>query len=59
MRRHLQWFNNMDIGWRGSDQGGCFAHAIMDVLSDLPSSQLDDYLDRHYTGEWDGHRCLQ
>ena len=59
VRRHLQWFHDVDTGWRGSDQGGCFAHAFMDVLADVPGSQLDDYLDRHYTGEWDGHRCLQ
>ena len=59
LRRHLQWFHDVDTGWRGSDQGGCFAHAFMDVLSDVPSSQLGDYLDRHYAAEWDGHRCLQ
>ena len=59
LRRHLQWFHDVDTGWRGSDQGGCFAHAFMDVLSDVSSSRLDDYLDRHYTAEWDGQRCLQ
>ena len=58
LRRYLQWFHDVDTGWRGSDQGGCFAHAFMDVLSDVPSSRLADHLDRHYTAEWDGHRCL-
>ena len=59
LRRHLQWFHDVDTGWLGSDQGGCFAHAFMDVLSDVHSNQLDEYLDRHYRAEWDGYRCLQ
>ena len=59
VRRHLQWFHDVDTSWRGSDLGGGFAHAFMDMLSDVPSSRLDEYLDRHYMGEWDGRRCLQ
>jgi hypothetical protein len=59
LRRHLQWFHDVDTGWRGSDQGGGFARAFLDVLSDVPSGQLDRYLDRHYTAEWDGRRCLR
>ena len=58
LRRHLQWFHDVDTGWRGSDQGGCFANAFMDVLSDVHTNELDEYLDEHYAAQWDGHRCL-
>lgn len=59
LRRHLHWFHDVDTGWRGSDQSGGFARAFLDVLSDVPSGRLDRYLDRHYTAEWDGRRCLR
>lgn len=58
LRRHLQWFHDVDAGWRGSGQGEVYAQAFMDVLHQLPPSRLEQHLETHYDAVWDGHRCL-
>lgn len=59
LRSRLQWLHDVDTGWQGSDQGGAFAQAFLDVLSDVPTNQLEAHLDHHYTAEWNGQRCLR
>ena len=59
LRRHLQWMHDIDAGWRGSGQGEAYAHAFLDVLADIPVSQLGNHLDQHYDALWDGQRCLR
>lgn len=58
LRRHLQWFHDIDAGWRGSGQGDTYARAFLDMLGDLDPSQLQDHLNRHYDATWNGSRCM-
>ncbi|WP_038015031.1 metallophosphoesterase [Synechococcus sp. WH 8016] len=58
-RRHLQWFDDIDAGWRGSRQGEAYACVFLDVLNRIPPVKLSDHLKLHYNAVWDGHRCLR
>jgi len=49
---------DLDVGWHGSRRGDAFARAFLDYLQDQPETGLADHLDRHYTSEVDGARCL-
>jgi len=59
LRRHLQWFHDIDAGWRGSGQGDTYARAFLDVLNDIPPAQLTDHLASHYDASWGEHRCMR
>ncbi|MBD1850502.1 metallophosphoesterase [Leptolyngbya sp. FACHB-711] len=59
VRRLLRSRIDFDIGWHGSYQGGAYAKAFIDCLSDLRSGQtLAQHLDQHYTAQWGSDRCL-
>ena len=58
-RQHLQWFHDVDAGWRGSRQGEAYARAFLDVLHDIPAARLAHHLDKVYSAEWNGRRCLR
>lgn len=58
LRRRLQWFHDIDAGWRGSGQGETYARAFLDVLGDLAPHQLQDHLNRQYDATWNGARCM-
>ncbi len=59
LRRYLQWFDDVDAGWRGSRQGDAYAHVFLDVLNQIPPARLTAHLNLHYDAVWDGHRCLR
>jgi hypothetical protein len=59
IRRWLQWFHDIDTGWRGSHQGETYSRAFLDMLAAVPPQRLRDHLDRHYSGRWDDCRCLR
>jgi len=50
---------DLDVGWHGSDVGGAYARAFLDVLADRSEVALGEHLDRHYSAEVDGVRCLR
>ena len=59
LRRHLQWFHDVDTGWRGSRQGGTYASVFLDVLDDIAPTQLQDHLNTHYDATWNEQRCMR
>ena len=59
LRRYLQWFDDVDAGWRGSKQGEAYARVFLDVLNQIPPARLKDHLELHYDAAWDGYRCLR
>ena len=59
LRRYLQWFDDVDAGWRGSRQGEAYARVFLDVLNQIPPARLMDHLALHYDAVWDGKRCLR
>ena len=59
LRRHLQWFHDVDAGWRGSGQGEVYSNAFIDGLNQLHSIKLSEHLETHYDAHWDGSRCLR
>ena len=59
LRRYLQWFDDVDAGWRGSKQGEAYARVFLDVLNQIPLARLPDHLNLHYDAVWDGQRCLR
>ena len=59
LRRYLQWFDDVDAGWRGSKQGEAYARVFLDVLNQIPPARLTAHLNLHYNAVWDGHRCLR
>ena len=59
LRRYLQWFDDIDAGWRGSRQGEAYARVFLDVLNQIPPARLTAHLNLHYNAVWDGHRCLR
>ena len=59
LRRYLQWFDDVDAGWRGSRQGEAYARVFLDVLNQIPPARLKDHLELHYDAVWDGQRCLR
>ena len=40
LRRYLQWFDDVDAGWRGSKQGEAYARVFLDVLNQIPPARL-------------------
>ena len=59
LRRYLQWFDDIDAGWRGSRQGEAYARVFLDVLNQIPPARLKAHLNLHYDAVWDGQRCLR
>ena len=59
LRRYLQWFDDIDAGWRGSRQGEAYARVFLDVLNQIPPARLTAHLNLYYNAVWDGHRCLR
>jgi 3',5'-cyclic AMP phosphodiesterase CpdA len=49
---------DLDVGRRGSRQGRVYAKAFLDCLSRLDEDDLAAHLDRHYTANLGGRRCL-
>jgi hypothetical protein len=58
LRYAFRSYIDLDVGWHGSFQGDAYARAFMDYLQRVPDSQLDTYLDEHYTSAFAGDRCL-
>ena len=58
LRRLLRSQLDLDIGWRGSQQGNDYAKAFLDYLKALSPSDLEQHLDTHYTAKTDTGRCL-
>jgi hypothetical protein len=42
---------DLDVGWHGSYQGDAYARAFLDYLQDIPESELQQHLERHYTAQ--------
>ncbi len=40
---------DLDVGFHGSNRGDAYAKAFLDYLKDIPESQLQQHLERHYT----------
>ena len=59
LRRYLQWFDDIDAGWRGSRQGEAYARVFLDVLNQIPPARLAAHLNLHYDAVWDGQRCMR
>ena len=59
LRRYLQWFDDIDAGWRGSRQGEAYARVFLDVLNQIPPARLTAHLNLHYDAVWDGQRCMR
>lgn len=58
LRYVLRSYIDLDVGWHGSFQGDAYARAFLDYLQDIPEAHLANHLDRHYTSQVDGQRCL-
>jgi 3',5'-cyclic AMP phosphodiesterase CpdA len=51
---------DFDIGLRGSEQGKAYAQAFMDYLANINTRpELEQHLDRHYTGQGSTGPCLR
>lgn len=59
LRYLLQSRIDIDVGWRGSQQGKAYAQAFLDYLLNIDPSALAQHLDRHYTASKSTGRCLQ
>ncbi len=57
-RRLLRGRIDLDVGWHGSDCGDAYARAFLDYLVAKDRIKLERHLDRHYTAEHRGDRCL-
>ncbi|WP_066377513.1 metallophosphoesterase [Anabaena sp. CA = ATCC 33047] len=58
LRRMLR-YKDFEIGWHGSNQGDAYARAFIDYLTGIAAPQeLNQHLDKHYTGKTDTGRCL-
>lgn len=58
LRYALRSVLDLDVGWHGSHQGDAYARAFLDYLQAIPNRHLGTHLDRHYTSNWNGSRCL-
>lgn len=58
-RRLLKSRINLDVGWHGSFQGEAYAKAFLDYLADKGQFHLKQHLDKHYTAQHTGERCLR
>ncbi|MEM6349913.1 MAG: metallophosphoesterase [Cyanobacteria bacterium P01_D01_bin.14] len=60
LRRLLQTYVDVDLGWHGSYTGDAFARAFIDYLRGVNEAQLAAHLDQHYTAKSPvGKRCLR
>ncbi|BAC90451.1 metallophosphoesterase [Gloeobacter violaceus] len=60
LRQLLGFKLDLDVGWRGSDQGKVYAKAFLDYLKAFESdAELGRHLDRHYTARTATGRCLR
>jgi Calcineurin-like phosphoesterase len=51
LRQAFRYYIDLDVGWHGSYQGDAYARAFLDYLKDIPESQLQQHLERHYTAQ--------
>ena len=51
LRQAFRYFIDLDVGWHGSYQGDAYARAFLDYLQDIPESELQQHLERHYTAQ--------
>ncbi|MCF2151289.1 metallophosphoesterase [Desmonostoc muscorum LEGE 12446] len=60
IRKLLRSRLDLDVGLHGSRTGDAYARAFLDYLQlfDLPT-ELEDHLNRYYTGKTDTGRCLR
>jgi hypothetical protein len=49
LRQAFRYQIDLDVGWHGSYQGDAYARAFLDYLKDIPESELQQHLKRHYT----------
>jgi hypothetical protein len=49
LRQAFRYYIDLDVGWHGSYQGDAYARAFLDYLKDIPESELQQHLERHYT----------
>lgn len=59
LRYLLQSRIDLDVGWRGSQQGKAYAQAFLDYLIDIDPTALAQHFDRYYTAKTSTGRCLQ
>ena len=58
-RRLLRGTIDLDVGWHGSDEGDAYAKAFLDYLANFKNQAgLKQHLERHYTAQHTGDRCL-
>jgi 3',5'-cyclic AMP phosphodiesterase CpdA len=51
LRQAFRYHIDLDVGWHGSYQGDAYARAFLDYLKDIPESELQPHLERHYTAQ--------
>lgn len=51
LRQAFRYAIDLDVGWHGSYQGDAYARAFLDYLKDIPDSELQQHLERHYTAQ--------
>jgi Calcineurin-like phosphoesterase len=51
LRQAFRYQIDLDVGWHGSYQGDAYARAFLDYLKDIPESELQQHLKRHYTAQ--------
>ncbi|WP_373543185.1 metallophosphoesterase [Chamaesiphon sp.] len=51
LRQAFRYSIDLDVGWHGSYQGDAYARAFLDYLNDIPESELQQHLERHYTAQ--------
>jgi Calcineurin-like phosphoesterase len=51
LRQAFRYAIDLDVGWHGSDRGDAYARAFLDYLQDIPSSELQQHLEQHYTAQ--------
>jgi hypothetical protein len=51
VRQAFRYYIDLDVGWHGSFQGDAYARAFLDYLKDIPDSELQAHLERHYTAQ--------
>lgn len=51
LRQAFRYYIDLDVGWHGSYQGDAYARAFLDYLQDIPESELQQHLERHYTAQ--------
>src|SRR5579883_1245371 len=60
IRKLLESRLDLDLGWRGSEQGNAYARAFLDYLKAFNStSDLERHLDEHYTAKTAAGNCLR